>query len=131
MMCLVFLFQLTSEQDEKIIENKRLGIEKRCKMSSKKDKIVRPRVIGYQPYLKLNVCKSEYFYLYTRMILIYTCHKELTPAPFDSSIFSKYFDNTVVFEITMVLITMRCLVATKNYDFNTVVFAKPWYFLCF
>src|SRR4051812_42169836 len=35
-------------------------------------------------------------------------------APFDSSVFSKYFDNTAVFQITMVIIIMRCLVVCQG-----------------
>lgn len=44
--------------------------------------------------------------------------------------FLKYSKNTAVFKITTVLITMRCLAATKNYVFNTALFAKPRYYLC-
>ena len=37
---------------------------------------------------------------------------------FDSKVFSKCFKNTIV------LFTMRCLVALKNCSFNTAIFAK-------
>ena len=50
--------------------------------------------------------------------------------PFDSSAFSKYFVNTTVFLNTMVLITLSCLVSTKNSNINTTVFLKMQYFLC-
>ena len=46
-------------------------------------------------------------------------------APFDSTVFSKYSENSTVFRITKVLITMSCLVTIKNYVFNTAVFTKP------
>ena len=51
-------------------------------------------------------------------------------APFDNKVFSKYFENTIVFEITIVLFTMSCLVAPNNYAFNTVVLGKLQFFLC-
>uniref|UniRef100_A0A453RAX5 Uncharacterized protein n=1 Tax=Aegilops tauschii subsp. strangulata TaxID=200361 RepID=A0A453RAX5_AEGTS len=38
--------------------------------------------------------------------------------------------NTIVFLNTMVLITLSCLVSTKNCSINTTVFLKMQYFLC-
>ena len=51
-------------------------------------------------------------------------------ALFDSKVFSKYFENTTVFEITTVLFTMSCLVAPNNCAFNIVVLGKLQFFLC-
>ena len=51
-------------------------------------------------------------------------------APFVSSVFLQYSENTAVFQITMVLIATRCLAAPNNSVFKTAVLSKLWFFLC-
>lgn len=44
--------------------------------------------------------------------------------PFDSILCSKFFENTSVFEIMLVLFKVSCLVAPNKCDFSTAVLGK-------